>query len=610
MARTISTSVIGPVIITRTDNLLTITSTGSVTSTGRGKDGVDSGPAYFAAVDNAGKISASGGVGVSLAVGGVTNSGTISGTSGVVLASSDPGNVTNSGTISGLSASGAGVNIGGTFGGVANAGVISGGADGVILSHNGIVTNTGIITGGTQTSGIGVYLTGSGTVTNTHGFISGGEFGVFIAYAGTVTNSGAIDGQYGIAQEHGGTVTNLAASSIDGQTAGVFFSGAAGTLANSGVISGVAAGGTGADFESGGSVTNNVGGSIEGNGYGVFVAGGTGAVMNSGAITGSIISANADSVGVNLASGGTVTNTSGGSISGERAGVYFGATGTLTNSGAVFNLGTVTPKGGAGAYLAGGGAVANSAGGSIAGNSYGVFVTGGAGTVTNAGTISGGDYSVYFATNPANRLVFESGAVFNGAVDGGGGTLELAIGNVGTAGIGTGMFDNFQTLVVDPGGSWTLNGPNTIANVTNAGIAAVTGSLDVSTAINSTSTGLFQLYSGATLEVNSALGALSQMTFLASSELVIDHSALFGTNVGAASYAGSLLENFASGDTIDIKNFSSAGAAFNFNSSSGLLQISNGSHQVASLDFQTSSLGSGTFHLTADQHGGVLLTHG
>jgi hypothetical protein len=91
--------------------------------------------------------------------------------------------------------------------------------------------------------------------------------------------------------------------------------------------------------------------------------------------------------------------------------------------------------------------------------------------------------------------------------------------------------------------------------------------------------------------------------------LTIDNAAAFGVNVGSTSYAGPQLDDFTSGDTIDLKNFAAAGVTLNYNSTSGVLQVANGSSQVASLKFQTTSLGSGTFHETGDGASGILITH-
>ena len=81
--------------------------------------------------------------------------------------------------------------------------------------------------------------------------------------------------------------------------------------------------------------------------------------------------------------------------------------------------------------------------------------------MTNSGVITGSTYSVDFAvTNAANRLIVAPGAIFNGLVVGGGGTLELAGTSAGrfSAIIGpTGDFESFSTLQVDVGATWTLS---------------------------------------------------------------------------------------------------------------------------------------------------------
>ncbi len=98
------------------------------------------------------------------------------------------------------------------------------------------------------------------------------------------------------------------------------------------------------------------------------------------------------------------------------------------------------------------------------------------------------------------------------------------------------------------------------------------------------------------------------MSFNTASELVVDDFALFGQNVGTSDYAGSLLKHF-SGSTIDLKDFGIAGLHDGFSPSSGLLQLTNSASQMATLDFQTSSLGVGTFHFNSDGSSGVLITH-
>ena len=94
----------------------------------------------------------------------------------------------------------------------------------------------------------------------------------------------------------------------------------------------------------------------------------------------------------------------------------------------------------------------------------------------------------------------------------------------------------------------------------------------------------------------------------AAGELIIDNAASFGTNVGTASYAGPQLQHFVPGDKIDLKTFSSAGVTLNYNASTGVLQVSNSVNQVASLDFQTSSLGGTAFAATSDGATGIFIT--
>ena len=157
-----------------------------------------------------------------------------------------------------------------------------------------------------------------------------------------------------------------------------------------------------------------------------------------------------------------------------------------------------------------------SSGASISGSAFGVFLTGGSGTVTNAGTIAGSSDAITFSGSSNDRLVVDPGAVFTGAVSGGGGTntLELASGTYSLSGINTGSFVNFQNLLVDGGADWSLSGANSAATVTDFGTIAIGGSLDVASAIDPASTGAFQLDAGSSLNVAAALGTKTQMSFL------------------------------------------------------------------------------------------------
>ena len=409
--------------------------------------------------------------------------------------------------------------------------------------------------------------------------------------AGSVTNSGSISGANGVALAHGGSVANNTGGRITGVNNGVYSeAGFAGSVTNSGSITSGTAG-SGVDLGGGGSLTNNTGGSITGGAFGVFTNGGLGVVANSGSISGI--------QGVHLAAGGTVFN-QGASISGQTAGVQvFNAAGTILNSGQISATGT----GSAAADLESGGSVTNGAGATISGASFGVFITNGGGTVTNAGTITGATYAVDFAGSGTNRLIVDPGAVFTSKVtanSAANNTMELASGTGSITGVGAGTFGNFQTLAVDSGGNWTLTGTNAVPNVLDSGNIVLSGPF----------TGLFQLQTHSTLEVAAAATTSTQIDFAGTSKLIIDTPSTFGTGVGTPSYTGPQLQNFVNGDQIDLKGFSSSNVTFTFNATTGLLQVSNGASQVASLAFQTSSLSSTNFMATSDGGTGTLITNG
>jgi hypothetical protein len=113
------------------------------------------------------------------------------------------------------------------------------------------------------------------------------------------------------------------------------------------------------------------------------------------------------------------------------------------------------------------------------------------------------------------------------------------------------------------------------------------------------------------LQVAADTGAHSQISFLGSSgdKLVVDAVGLFGSGVGLGTYTGPLLENFGSVDAIDLKNLPLTGlGAPIYTSGTGLFQLVSGGVK-ATLLFQNSSLGSGTFHVGTDGGSGVLVTH-
>ena len=87
-------------------------------------------------------------------------------------------------------------------------------------------------------------------------------------------------------------------------------------MTNNGGISASGTGSAGVDLADGGTLTNNSTGSITGNSFGVFITGAAGTVTNKGSIAGGKYD------GVVLAKGGSVTNVAGATVTGGSNGIY------------------------------------------------------------------------------------------------------------------------------------------------------------------------------------------------------------------------------------------------------------------------------------------------
>ena len=139
---------------------------------------------------------------------------------------------------------------------------------------------------------------------------------------------------------------------------------------------------------------------------GLTVSGTADTVVNAGTLSG-------ESYAVAASQGLSLTNQTGGRISGDTAIDIYGAPGSVTNAGVITGVFQ-------GVALGAGGYVNNQSGGAITGTGvYGIQIRGGAGTVTNAGSISGGTDAVRLAAGYANRLVVDPGARFTGTVSAG-----------------------------------------------------------------------------------------------------------------------------------------------------------------------------------------------
>jgi hypothetical protein len=271
------------------------------------------------------------------------------------------------------------------------------------------LTNAGQITGTTAVS-----FVFSNAAINT-GRIIGGHIGIDLGRTSRVSNAGLIQGGYaGISALYGGYVLNTGTILQTGAGAafvhdGVDFVG--GTLDNTGTISGF----YGALID-GTSLTNS--GGIHGVEVGLI---GTGIdlISNAGNINGSF-------TGLNL-SGGTLTNT--GTINDILTGVDAGGSETIFNSGSIY------------------------------GGDTGIGL-GSGGEVTNAGSISSGDFAVLDSSaSLALTLIVEAGANFTGLVEDESkhGTLILAGAGTGILNMGT-SFSGFSQIDFDPGTKWTLEG--------------------------------------------------------------------------------------------------------------------------------------------------------
>nr|MDQ2860460.1 hypothetical protein [Pseudomonadota bacterium] len=495
--------------------------------------GVYAAGAAAATVTNYGTIAGLSGAGVYLVGGGILgNEGSnvfdalIKGAVGVLTPTSAVATVTNHGTIVGTV--GAGIDLGG--GGF----VTNGAADNTSALVEGGSGAIGPVSDG-QAGGAGVSLRAVGMVTN-DGSIQGGQGGrggitrptggvggpgAALAAGGDITNGGIIEGGgggFGYAGAQGGPggpgvtvkiaggVVNQnvieGGSGVDGSGGGVGVAlGGSATLTNQGMVRG----GAGAA-----NATNGKGGV---GGAGIVLTGSAG-LLNQGVIEGGFGAASlagVGGIGVSLGGGGLVNQglIQGGLGAGQQgvggAGVSLSAAGHFTN------LATVSGgPGGVGVVLAAGGSIANGDAAhhaALIDGAVGVYAHGlAAATVISFGTIEGAQKSVVFSS-PNDRLVMEAGARFLGAIDAGGGVLELAGGagdisglsSLGTiSGGDSATFAGFGALVIDAGGVWTFAGPNAFnpgVSLTNHGTSNIVDALWVNGAL--VNTGAIVLTTGA-----------------------------------------------------------------------------------------------------------------
>jgi hypothetical protein len=297
-------------------------------------------------VTNSGTIVSTGAYGIrNSGIAFITNTGTglISGYNGGVRSSSYLV-ASNSGTITATASTHTSVAIFFSSGSLDNSGLVSGGYAGVTVD-NGTVTNTGTIkSADTHFSDAGfgdggVRVVGNATITNTgtDGLISGYIDGIYAVGGSTVSVSNS------------GTIKSSANATPFGSY-GIFSLGGL-TLTNNGVI-------TARKYVVDGHYDNNH-------------------VTNTGTISGGVAA-------VIIFGQGTVAN-NGGVMAGYE-GVVFRDLGTVTNTGTISGTQNLS-----GVIFNGGGYLSNASSGIIQGVATGATVSGAAGTVVNAGTVTGHD---------------------------------------------------------------------------------------------------------------------------------------------------------------------------------------------------------------------------
>jgi Hint domain len=392
---------------------------------------------------------------------------------GVEVESTSPLTLDNAGILTGTASSGAFLHGGGL---VTNAlgGTIQGGRYGLFSEDSTTLTNAGAVSG---TASAGIAVAAAASISNAaSGQIIGGNDGVYIGGTGysTLTNDGLIVGSIasGAVLSSGGSVINDPTAMITGGTYGIRFTSGAGTVFNAGSVAGdPGARSFGVLMQQGGYLSNAQTGTISGQYYGVVVQSSQGTVVNAGTIL-SLQAYNHqtpfDAAAVQLAEGGSVTNSAGGFIRAQWIGVQIGTEGSVPVAGTVVNQGTIIATdgtNGAGVWISGPGTIDNAASGTIADGPYAIVAYNQV-TVVNAGSIGGSLFGLdAIGTGFADRVVADPGARFSGTFSGGNtlgsaiySTLELANGSSSGTIANVGTFIDFAQIALDAGASWALGG--------------------------------------------------------------------------------------------------------------------------------------------------------
>src|SRR5579884_3382166 len=323
-------------------------------------------------------------------------------------------------------------------------------------------------------------IANSGYVAGYHGVVVFGK-----SFASTVSNSGRIEATAGygnsIELTAGGRVDNTGTIGATGK--GVWISGGRGTVGNLGTIQ--SSSGDGVALSSGGIVINGTVGQTKAliaaaGRYGILssLAAGAATIVNYGTVTAS----NTGGTGIELGSGGVVTNSgTGATIAAYLAAVEFLAGGSLVNAGSAVSAkwngvyaknsaATVTNSGSLTGYFDGvhlnvGGSVGNS--GVVSGTrGGGIVIDNAPGTVTNSGLVSSSWDGIHL---DRGGIVNNTGIVSSATASG-----------VALVGIG-GAVTNSGSGFIGGGwsGVWVDGGPGTVAN-----LATISGTANVGVGLN------------------------------------------------------------------------------------------------------------------------------
>ncbi len=444
--------------------------TNSATIVGTNGDGV-----YLQAggsvANNAGLIEGSTGVDITGGAGTVTNYSTIIGTSGVGVALAAGGTIVDSGTISGGAGTAVrfdgtggnllvldpgyhlgGVVVGGTsagatntleLGSAASAGTVSAALPTEFVNFGTVTVDAGAqwTLSANNTIGTGVTLSVAGTLTDLGTLTNAGSIdgtGSLVIDPASLFNSGYIG--LAVTLSGGGYLYNEAPGTIAVAGTAVYGTLLAATIVNDGTIAGTGTGGIGVELAAGGTITNS----------GTIVSAATNAIyikLAAGTITNTGLIENLTTAhpGIYLQAGGLITNATGATITSERSAIRFADTlGTTVSFGTVINSGTIQSTGvtaGSGIYLGQGGIVTNQTSGLITAIRNAAQIVDVAATIVNLGVIENSGTNAAIYSRGGGMITNAAGATIES-------TNRTAIAfndTVGTA-VSFGTIDNSGTI--------------------------------------------------------------------------------------------------------------------------------------------------------------------